>query len=77
MNIFQLIGDNLFYILFVGFVITILFLIGREIVTWYFKLNRVVELLEKIEENTRHNSTVEYRNEVSASQLKSDDKSDS
>jgi hypothetical protein len=25
-----------------------LFLIGREIVTWYFKLNKVVSLLQRI-----------------------------
>jgi hypothetical protein len=29
------------------------FFILREVVTWYWKVNRVVELLEQIEENTR------------------------
>lgn len=28
------------------------FLILREIVTWYWKINRIEELLEKIEKNT-------------------------
>ena len=28
------------------------FLIIREIVTWYWKINRIVNLLEKIEKNT-------------------------
>jgi len=30
------------------------FLIIREILTWYWKINRVVNLLEKIEKNTAH-----------------------
>jgi len=29
------------------------FLVFREFVAWYFKINRIVELLEQIEENTR------------------------
>ena len=36
----------------IGFCI-ILFLIGRMFVLWYWKINRIVELLEKIEYNTR------------------------
>lgn len=40
--------------IFVGFFFFLaVFLIFREVVTWYFKLSRIVELLEKIEENTR------------------------
>ncbi len=31
----------------------VLFLVIREIVTWYWKLNRIEDLLEKIDENTR------------------------
>jgi hypothetical protein len=31
----------------------IVFLILREVLTWYWKMNRVVTLLEQIEENTR------------------------
>lgn len=37
-----------------------LFLIGREIVCWYFKINRTVELLEKI-----HGSLEEIHVELS------------
>jgi hypothetical protein len=29
------------------------FIIGREIICWYFKINKIVALLERIEENTR------------------------
>ena len=31
----------------------VLFLIGREIACWYFKINKTISLLEQIEENTR------------------------
>ncbi len=30
-----------------------LFLIGREIVTWYWKINKIIRSLDKIERNTR------------------------
>lgn len=45
-----------------GWLITGLFGIGlffilREAVTWYWKINRSIELLEKIEENTRPKET--------------------
>ena len=30
-----------------------LFLIGREIVTWYWKINKIIRLLDRIERNTR------------------------
>ncbi len=29
------------------------FLFGREFICWYFKINKRISLLEKIEENTR------------------------
>lgn len=38
------------------------FLLFREIVTWYWKINKIVDLLEKIEKNTRKenvNSNIE------------------
>lgn len=35
------------------FAFVLFFLLIREIVTWYWKINRIVNLLEKIEENTR------------------------
>lgn len=37
-------------ILFAGF---LAFILLREILTWYWKVNKIVNLLEKIEENTR------------------------
>jgi len=30
-----------------------LFLIGREIVTWYWKINKIIRSLDRIERNTR------------------------
>ena len=33
--------------------IIVVFLLIREILTWYWKINRIVALLEKIEKNTR------------------------
>ena len=35
-------------LIFLGIVLA-LFLIGREVVCWYWKLNRIVELLESID----------------------------
>ncbi len=37
-------------------VVLTIFLIFRAIVLWYWKIDRVVSLLEKIEENTRRES---------------------
>ena len=31
----------------------VLFVLGREIVAWYFKTNKIIAILERIEENTR------------------------
>jgi hypothetical protein len=36
-----------------GMLIIVLIIIGREVIAWYFKINRIVALLERIEENTR------------------------
>ncbi|MBU4351433.1 hypothetical protein KKF47_03535 [Patescibacteria group bacterium] len=33
--------------------IIVLFIIGREIVTWYWKINKIVRSLNRIERNTR------------------------
>ncbi|MEX0931853.1 MAG: hypothetical protein WDZ88_03840 [Candidatus Paceibacterota bacterium] len=45
---------NIFPRIFAVIVIgVIFFLIFRELVTWYWKLNRIIELLEEIKENTR------------------------
>lgn len=35
------------------FFTVLIFFLCREFVCWYFKLNRITELLEQIEENTR------------------------
>lgn len=40
-------------IFFVMFFILAGFVLIRELITWYWKINRIIELLEKIEENTR------------------------
>lgn len=32
---------------------TLLFFLGREIATWYFKINKAIRILERIERNTR------------------------
>jgi len=53
MNIFQLIGINQSNILIILIVIFVIFLIIRELLTWYWKINKIVRLLEQIEENTR------------------------
>ncbi len=37
----------------IGAVAILFFLLIREVVTWYWKMNDVVNLLEKIEKNTR------------------------
>lgn len=43
-----------FPFIIVPFVFTIIiFIIFREVLTWYWKLNKISDLLEKIEENTR------------------------
>ena len=43
----------MYNILFVILVGVLFFIIGREIICWYFKINKIVSLLENIEENTR------------------------
>jgi hypothetical protein len=43
-------NTNILLFILVGIV---LFIIGREVFCWYFKINKVVALLERIEENTR------------------------
>ncbi len=45
--------DNAAYaIIAVGFLL-LLFLVGREIVCWYFKINKIVELLEEIKDSLK------------------------
>ncbi|MBP7741105.1 MAG: hypothetical protein KA104_00240 [Candidatus Pacebacteria bacterium] len=40
----------------------ILFFLLREVFTWYWKINRIVVLLEKIEQNTRPNTVAGDQN---------------
>lgn len=47
-------NPNFIFYIIGGFIV---FMVLREFVTWYWKLNRVTELLEKIEENTRPKTT--------------------
>lgn len=35
------------------FLVILLFILSRELWTWYWKINRMVKLLEQIEKNTR------------------------
>ncbi len=44
-----MISDLLLYV-FIGIIV---FMALREFMTWYWKQNRIVELLDKIEQNTR------------------------
>jgi len=46
-------SDTILSTLVVLIIIIVLFVVLRELVTWYWKLNKIVELLEQIEENTR------------------------
>jgi hypothetical protein len=51
--LFQQIPSYFLNILEILLILFLFFLLIREFVTWYWKLNRIVNLLEKIEENTR------------------------
>lgn len=39
--------------LYIVGIVFVLFLIGRFVTLWYFRINDIVSLLEKIEENIR------------------------
>ncbi len=46
--------DNAAYaIIALGFML-LLFLLGREIVCWYFKINKTVQLLEEIRDSLKN-----------------------
>jgi hypothetical protein len=45
--------NNLLYIAYFLILIIFLFLALREVAAWYWKINKIVALLEKIEVNTR------------------------
>lgn len=45
--------------LFIGLIgVLVFFLLIREIVVWYLKINQIKKLLEKIEENTRKRDAI-------------------
>ncbi len=44
-------------LIFILCIIVVVFLVFREIVLWYWKINEAIGLLKKIESNTRKNST--------------------
>lgn len=51
--IMEFIMDNLVYGMYVLVILSLFFIFIREILTWYWKLNRIERLLEEIERNTR------------------------
>lgn len=60
----SLFGINSEQIIIWIFSLFLIFIIGREIITWYWKINKIVDLLEKIEKNTRKESVVLNTNKV-------------
>jgi len=56
----------LFSLLVAFAVFFFIFLIMRQFTLWYFKVNQIIGLLEKIEENTRQGGTARFNNEVSS-----------
>lgn len=49
---------NVFIALVILGVLFLFFLIGRELVCWYWKINRTVELLEKIHEQLKNRTGI-------------------
>ena len=47
--------SSLIFLGILSLVILLVFLVCRQITCWYFKINEIVELLKKIESNTKHN----------------------
>ncbi len=43
--------DPISFLIVLGILVA-LFLIFRELVTWYWKINKIVDILERIEKNT-------------------------
>lgn len=52
----------------------IVFLIFREVLTWYWKTNQIVDLLKQIEKNTRA-SEIEIEKEMPSTDSVSEDQS--
>jgi hypothetical protein len=46
--------ENIVFVLVTVAVMLLLFLMGREIVCWYFKINKTVELLEEIRDSLKN-----------------------
>jgi hypothetical protein len=46
-------GNTIAGILLAIIIIICLFLLFREVMTWYWKINKIVSLLEKIDNNTK------------------------
>jgi hypothetical protein len=57
-NFFNLEPRSLIFWLLISF---LFFLLIREIVTWYWKINKIAALLEKIEQNTRKTVNTENK----------------
>jgi hypothetical protein len=63
MDILHLLSDTNgqpFGFIVIAFFTVLAFLGFREVLAWYWKINKAIELLERIEENTRpkENSTI-------------------
>jgi hypothetical protein len=50
--------DFIMFFLLGSAIALVLFFVGRFIVLWYWKINDVIDLLEKIERNTRKDQIV-------------------
>lgn len=56
-QLITLAGGNSSGLLFWLIAIIVVFFLIREILTWYWKINKIVSLLEDIEENTRRSTS--------------------
>lgn len=58
-------GSNyLEYFIFIFIGLILFFLLVRELITWYWKINKIVRLLEKIERNTNPEITKEKSKDI-------------
>ena len=55
-------GNGPFSLIVPLLIILVLFLVIREITTWYWKINKIISLLEEIRDNTRPGAPVMPRN---------------
>jgi hypothetical protein len=63
-NSSDLMWDFIWNILKAAGVAIVLFLIFREVVTWYWKQNEIVDLLKEIRDNTREKGKGEEKREI-------------